>query len=158
MLQFIRLALITGCLSTISLSAIAPATNAQLFNSAVDLLPTAERVKLKSGQSVVTGDNGKYTARVLISTSTDTAWSVLTDYRNTPSFMPHVESSKVISSSGNQKTIGQIDSRQVFLMTTRSRIVSAIAEIPKSRIDFQAIDGDIKSLKGYWLMETCSSL
>ncbi len=153
MLQFVRIFLITGCLSAISLSAIAPATNAQLFNSVVDRLPATERVKLNNGQPVVTGNNGKYIARVLISTSTDTVWSVLTDYRNTPSFMPHIELSKVISSSGNQKTIEQVDSRKVFLVTTRSRIVSAITETPKSRIDFRAIDGDIKGLKGYWLVE-----
>lgn len=153
MLQFIRLSLITGCLSTISLTAIAPATNAELFNSVVDRLPAQERVKLKNGQAVVTGNNGKYTARVLISTSTDTAWSVLTDYTNTPKFIPNVESSKVVSTNGNQKTIEQVDLRQVFLVTTRSRIVSSITETPKSRIDFRAIDGDIKNLNGYWLVE-----
>lgn len=153
MLQFIRLSLITGCLSTISLTAIAPATNAELFNSVVDRLPAQERVKLKNGQAVVTGSKGKYVARVLISTSKDTAWSVLTDYTNTPKFIPNVESSKVVSTNGNQKTIEQIDSRQVFLVTTRSRIVSSITETPKSRIDFRAIDGDIKNLNGYWLVE-----
>lgn len=153
MLQFIRLSLITGCLSTISLIAIAPATNAELFNSVVDRLPAQERVKLKNGQAVVTGSKGKYVARVLISTSKDTAWSVLTDYTNTPKFIPNVESSKVVSTNGNQKTIEQIDSRQVFLVTTRSRIVSSITETPKSRIDFRAIDGDLKNLNGYWLVE-----
>lgn len=153
MLQFFRLALVTGCLSTISLGAIAPETEAQLFNSAIDRLPTAERTKLNNGQAVVTGNNGKYTAKVLISTSTDTAWSVLTDYSSTPKFVPNVESSKVISTNGNQKTVEQVDSRKVFLVTTRSRIVSAITEIPKSRIDFRAVDGDIKSLNGYWLVE-----
>lgn len=156
MLQFIRLALITGCLSTISLTAIAPATNAELFNSVVDRLPSAERVRLKNGQPVVTGNNGKYTARVLISTSADTAWSVLTDYRNTPNFMPNLKSSKVISTNGNQKTIEQVDVRKVLLITTRSRIVSAITETPKSRIDFRAIDGDLKSLNGYWLIQSIS--
>ena len=153
MSQFARNLLITGCLSTISLSAIAPAVNAELFNSVVDRLPVQERVKLNSGQPVVTGDKGKYTARVLISTSTNIAWSVLTDYSNTAKFIPNVESSKVVSTSGNHKTIEQIDSRQVLLITTRSRVVSAITETPKSRIDFRAIDGDIKSLNGYWLVE-----
>lgn len=153
MLKFARNFLIAGCLSTISWSATSPATNAKLFDSTVDRLPAQERVKLKSGQPVVTGNNGKYTARVLISTSTDTAWSVLTDYSNTPKFVPNVESSKVVSTNGNQKTIEQVDSRQVFLVTTRSRIVSAITETPKSRIDFRAVNGDIKELNGYWLVE-----
>lgn len=153
MLQFTRISIIiTGCLSAISLTAIAPASRAELFNSVVDRLPTAERVKLKNGH-VVTGNNGKYTVRVLISTSSDIAWSVLTDYGNTPNFIPNVVSSKVISTNGNQKVIEQIDVRQVFLVTTRSRIRSAITETAKSRIDFRAIDGDLKSMNGYWLLE-----
>lgn len=49
--------------------------------------------------------------------------------------------------------IEQIDVRQVFLVTTRSRIRSAITETAKSRVDFRAIDGDIKSMNGYWLLE-----
>lgn len=153
MLQFARISIITGCLSAISLTAIAPASRAELFNSVIDRLPTVERVKLKNGQPVVTGNNGKYTARVLISTSSDIAWSVLTDYGNTPNFIPNVVSTKVISTNGNQKVIEQIDVRQVFLVTTRSRIRSAITETAKSRIDFRAIDGDIKSMNGYWLLE-----
>lgn len=153
MLQFARISIITGCLSAISLTAIAPASRAELFNSIVDRLPVTERVKLKNGQPVVTGNNGKYTARVLISTSSDIAWSVLTDYGNAPNFIPNVVSSKVISINGNQKVIEQIDVRQVFLITTRSRIRSAITETAKSRVDFRAIDGDLKSMKGYWLLE-----
>lgn len=153
MLQFVRISIITGCLSAISLTAIAPATRAELFNSVVDRLPVAERVKLNNGQPVVTGNNGKYTARVLISTSSDIAWSVLTDYGNTSKFIPNVVSSKVISTNGNQKVIEQIDVRQVFLVTTRSRIRSAITETAKSRVDFRAIDGDLKSMNGYWLLE-----
>lgn len=153
MLQFARISMISGCLSAISLTATAPASRAELFNSVVDRLPTVERVKLKNGQPVVTGNNGKYTARVLISTSSDVAWSVLTDYGNTPNFIPNVVSTKVISTNGNQKVIEQIDVRQVFLVTTRSRIRSAITETAKSRIDFRAIDGDLKSMNGYWLLE-----
>lgn len=108
---------------------------------------------LRSGQPIITGENGKYAARVLISTSVDLAWSVLTDYTNTPRFMPHVVSSKVIMANGNQKVIEQVDARQVFFVSARSRIRSAITETAKTRIDFQAIDGDLKSLKGYWLLE-----
>lgn len=153
MLQFARISIITGCLNAISLTAIAPASRAELFNSVVDRLPVVERVELKNGQPVVTGNKGKYTARVLISTSSNIAWSVLTDYSNAPNFIPNVVSSKVISTNGNQKVIEQIDVRQVLLVTTRSRIRSAITETAKSRIDFRAIDGDLKSMNGYWLIE-----
>lgn len=153
MLKFIRISVITGCFSAISLLNTPLASGSSLFNSTVDQLPTGERVTLRNGQPIITGENGKYTARVLVSTSADTAWSVLTDYSNTPKFVPHVVSSKVITANGNQKVIEQVDARQVVFISTRSRIRSAITETAKTRIDFRAINGDLKSMKGYWLLE-----
>jgi len=153
MLKLIRIGIITGCFSTLALMTIPLASGSGLFNSSVDQLPTEERVTLGDGQPVITGEGGRYTARVLVSTSVDTVWSVLTDYSNTPKFMPHVVSSQVITVNGNQKVVEQIDERQVFFISARSRIRSAITETPKTRIDFQAIDGDLKSLRGYWLLE-----
>ena len=130
-----------------------PASRAGLFDSAVDNLPVKERVTLRNGQPLITGDKGKYTAKVLVSTSAETAWSVLTDYDDTPKFIPHVVSSKVITTNGNQKVIEQVDARQVFFITARSRIRSIVTETAKSRIDFHAIDGDLKSMNGYWILE-----
>ncbi len=153
MLKFIRISIMTGCFGALSLLSIPLASGSSLFNSTVDQLPVEERVTLRNGQPLITGENGQYTARVLISTSVDTAWAVLTDYSNTPKFMPHVVSSQVITAKGNQKVVEQVDVRQVFFLSARSRIRSAITETAKTRIDFQAIDGDLKSLKGYWLLE-----
>lgn len=153
MSRLFRIIILAGYFSTLSLLTISPASKAGLFNSAVDQLPTEERVTLRNGQPIVTGGNGKYTAKVLISTSADTVWSVLTDYGNTPKFIPNVVSSKVIMVNGNRKVVEQVDVRQVFFVTARSRIRSAITETAKTRIDFQAIEGDLKSLKGYWILE-----
>lgn len=153
MLKSIRISVITGCFSAVSLLTTPRTLGSSLFNSTIDQLPTEERVTLRNGQPIITGENGRYTARVLISTSVDMAWSVLTDYNNTPKFMPHVASSQVIMANGNQKVVEQVDARQVFFISTRSRIRSAITETAKTRIDFQAIKGDLKSMKGYWLLE-----
>jgi ribosome-associated toxin RatA of RatAB toxin-antitoxin module len=153
MLKFIRISLITGCFSTFSLLTTPLVSGSDLLNRTVAQLPTKEQVILKNGQPVITGEKGKYTARVLVSTSVDTAWSVLTDYGNTSKFIPHVVSSKVLTASGSQKVIEQVDVRQVFFISTRSRIRSAITETAKTRIDFKAIEGDLKSMKGYWLLE-----
>ncbi|GAB1538624.1 hypothetical protein NUACC21_12860 [Scytonema sp. NUACC21] len=152
-LQSLQICFVTGCLSAIALIANVHTSTAGLFDSTVDRLPTNERVALRKGQSLVTGDKGKYTARVLITTSLDTAWAVLTDYNNFSKFLPNVVSSKVISANNNQKLIEQVDSRQVFLLNVKSRIRSAITETEKSRIDFEQVEGDLKSMKGYWLIE-----
>ncbi|NDJ18118.1 cyclase/dehydrase [Myxacorys almedinensis A] len=126
---------------------------AQLFNSAIDQLPPEQRVTLRSGQPLVTGEKGRYTARVLIPTSSDIAWSVLTDYGNLSKFMPNVTSSKILSANGNQKVVEQVDTRQVFFLSVTSRIRSAITEKAKSRIDFRQVEGDLQSLQGYWKIE-----
>jgi ribosome-associated toxin RatA of RatAB toxin-antitoxin module len=130
-----------------------PAFSSGLFNSTVDQLPTEQRNLLRQGQPLITGEQGKYTARVLLNTSQDLAWDVLTDYSNIAKFMPNVVSSTVLSANGNQKVIEQVDARQVFLITVRSRIRSAITETAKSRIDFRQIEGDLKSMTGYWVVE-----
>ncbi|MUG92061.1 cyclase/dehydrase [Scytonema sp. UIC 10036] len=148
-----QICFVTGCLSAIAAITNIPTSTAGLFDSTVDRLPTNERVALRKGQSLVTGEKGKYTARVLVTTSLDTAWEVITDYNNFSKFLPNVVSSKVVSTNKNQKVIEQVDSRQVLLLRVKSRIRSAITETEKSRVDFQLLDGDLKSMKGYWLIE-----
>jgi ribosome-associated toxin RatA of RatAB toxin-antitoxin module len=143
-----KLGLVLGCLLALA----APAS-ASLFNSPVDQLPSEQRVTLRKGQPLVMGDKGTYTVRLLVNAPTDLAWAVLTDYANTSKFMPNVVSSQVLSSNGNQKVIEQVDARQVFLMNIRSRIRSAVTETAKQRIDFQQIEGDLQSMKGYWKLE-----
>ncbi|MGV0027852.1 SRPBCC family protein [Phormidesmis priestleyi] len=144
---------LTGCWAIVTISLIVPPVSAQLFNSAVDQLSASDRTTLRSGQPTIAGEKGKYTARVLVKTSPQVAWSVLTDYSNFSKFLPNVVSSKVLESSGDRKVIEQIDSRQVFLVSIQSRVRSAVTEKAKTRIDFQLVDGDLQSLKGYWIVE-----
>ncbi len=140
-------------LSGISAILLASPASADLFNSPVDQLPTEQRVMLRKGQPLVTGEKGTYTARLLVNASPELAWSVLTDYANSSKFMPNVVSSQVLSANGNQKVIEQVDARQIFLMNVRSRIRSAVTETAKQRIDFRQIEGDLQSMQGYWKLE-----
>ncbi|NMG22416.1 SRPBCC family protein [Brasilonema bromeliae] len=153
MSQFLRSCLFAGYFSVIATIAVTPSVYAELFNSPVDKLPVAERVKLRNGQALVTGEKGKYTAKVLVTASPDIAWEVLTDYDNFSKFLPNTVSGKVLEVNGNQKVVEQVDTRQVFLMNVQSRIRSAITETAKNRIDFRQIDGDLQSLDGYWKIE-----
>ncbi|NMG07047.1 SRPBCC family protein [Brasilonema sp. UFV-L1] len=153
MSQLLRTCLFAGYFSVIVTIAVTPSVSAELFNSPVDKLPVAERVKLRNGQALVTGEKGKYTAKVLVTASPDIAWEVLTDYDNFSKFLPNTVSGKVLTVNGNQKVVEQVDTRQVFLMNVQSRIRSAITETAKTRIDFRQIDGDLQSLDGYWKIE-----
>jgi ribosome-associated toxin RatA of RatAB toxin-antitoxin module len=153
MLHVLRACLLAGSICVIHAIAFSPLTSAKLFNSPIDQLPVSQRVTLKNGNSLVTGGEGKYTARVLVTASPNTAWDVLTDYVNLAKFIPNMISSQIISVNGNQKIVEQIDRRQIFVTTIKSRVRLAITETAKSRIDFQIIDGDLQSMVGYWKIE-----
>jgi ribosome-associated toxin RatA of RatAB toxin-antitoxin module len=142
---------ITCCIPTL------PA-RAGLFDGAVDRLPSIQRDSLRKGQTVVTGDNGKYVARVLITASSDAVWQVLTDYANLYKFIPNMTSSKIIENRGNRKVIEQVDSRQVFLISIVSRTKLAIQETDRKQIDFRLVDGDLAKMEGYWKIEPVSTV
>jgi ribosome-associated toxin RatA of RatAB toxin-antitoxin module len=152
----LRAYLVAGSIWAIHATAFSPAASAKLFNSPIDQLPVSQRVTLKNGNSVVTGEKGNYTARVLVTASPNTTWNVLTDYVNLYKFIPNMVSSKVISANGNQKIVEQVDKRQIFVTTIKSRIRLSIVETAKSRIDFRSVDNDsqgVQSMVGYWKIE-----
>lgn len=131
---------------------------AALFDGAVDRLPSSvERDSLRKGQTVVTGEQGKYVARVLVTASPQIVWQTLTDYANLYKFIPNMTSSKILESRGNRKVIEQVDSRQVFLISITSRTKLAIQETAQKQIDFRLIDGDLAKMEGYWKIEPVST-
>jgi len=143
-----------GGLTTALLLTVTPfAAKAELFNGPLDRLPVAERVTLRSGKVVVTGDQGRYVAKVLVKASPDVVWSVLTDYTNLSKFLPNVVSSRVIESQGNRKVVEQVDVRQVLLVSKRSRFRTENIETAKKRIDFRLLEGDVKTLQGHWQID-----
>jgi hypothetical protein len=141
-----------GWCSAIALVFPSAPVHAQLFNSPVDQLSVLERVALREGKVLVNGEQGKYVGKFLVSTTPEIVWRVLTDYNNFFRFLPHVVSSKVLETKGNQKVVEQIDQRSLLLFSFKSRIRSAIVETPKQRIEFRRIDGDLpkQMATGQW--------
>ncbi|MBW4522159.1 MAG: SRPBCC family protein [Scytolyngbya sp. HA4215-MV1] len=129
---------------------------AELFNSPVDKLPVAERVSLRKGEAIVTGDKGIYTGRILVATTPEVVWAVLTDYASFPRILPNVVSSQVLSTEGNRKVIEQVDVRPFLLVNVRSRVRTTVTETDKNRIDFRLVEGDLQKLQGYWEIQPIS--
>jgi ribosome-associated toxin RatA of RatAB toxin-antitoxin module len=153
-LTFIHTCAFAGYFWVLAAMVVTPSvSSAELFNSPVDQLPVSQRVKLRKGELLISGEKGKYTAKVLVNSSQETAWEVLTDYENFSKFMPNLASGKIIEANGNQKVVEQVDIRRVLSINVQSRIRSAITETAKSRINFRQIDGDLQSLTGYWKIE-----
>ncbi|MBW4495524.1 MAG: SRPBCC family protein [Oscillatoria princeps RMCB-10] len=155
-----RTGLISGCLSALAWMATAPAVpvRAGLFDGPVDRLPVEERLALRNGKTVVTGEEGNYVGKVLVPATPDVVWSVLTDYESFPKFLPNVVSSKIMEANGNRKVVEQVSERQVFLVSVTSRVRTENTETEKQRIDFRLVDGDLKELQGSWLIEPVSEI
>jgi Polyketide cyclase / dehydrase and lipid transport len=150
-------------LFTVSISAIALnismaaiPTKAELFNSTLDRLPVQERVALRQGQSLVTGSNGKYTGKLLVTASVDTAWRVLTDYNNFYRFLPNVASSKLVQNDRDRKVFEQVQVIHAFVITKKSRVRIAVKETYPKQIAFSLVEGNLKSLQGSWRIEPIS--
>lgn len=122
----------------------------QTIHPQVVALTSQEQSALRQGRVLLSGEDGNYTARVMANASIDTAWSVLTDYNNFSSFLPGVESSQVLQSSGTQRTFEQVNVIRIFPITHRERIVIAASENYPSHITFSQVDGDLKKLQGSW--------
>ena len=143
----------TALISSIVFS---PAATAKLFDGPVDVLPLEQRVSLRNGEVVFLGKDGDYTCRLLVKTSVDNAWQVLTDYEHFAEFLPGVVSSEIVETDGNLKVFEQINNIKTLIFSIRSRVKIASTESYPEQIAFQAVDGDLKTLNGEWLLEPVS--
>lgn len=127
-----------------------------LFDGPVDRLPAVQRDQLRRGQVVVTGQEGRYTARVLVTARMDQVWNVLTDYANLSKFIPNMVVSRIVEDRGNHKVVEQVDRRQVVFVSVVSRTLLHITEENRQKINFRLLEGDLQTLEGSWLIEPVS--
>lgn len=135
---------------------LSPMATAKLFDGPVDLLPLEQRVSLRRGELVFLGEAGDYTSRLLIKTSIDNTWQVLTDYDHFAEFLPGVISSELIKNNGDRKIFEQINKVKTFVFSIESRVKVAATEFYPEQISFEAIDGDLESMNGEWKLEPVS--
>ncbi|MEL6928839.1 MAG: SRPBCC family protein [Cyanobacteria bacterium J06600_6] len=132
------------------------AATAKLFDGPVDRLPLEQRVSLKKGELVFLGEDGNYTSRLLITTTMDNAWKVLTDYDNFAEFLPGVASSELLESKGDRKVFEQINKIKTLVFSIESRVQVATIESYPEQIAFEAVDGDLETMDGTWKLEPVS--
>jgi ribosome-associated toxin RatA of RatAB toxin-antitoxin module len=120
-------------------------------------LTSQEQNSLRQGRVLLSGEDGNYIARVLANGSVDNAWAVLTDYNNFANFLPGVESSQLLESSGDQRQFEQVNVIRIFPITHRERTVIAATEDYPAKISFSMVDGDLKKLQGAWTITGAGS-
>lgn len=149
--------LLPGTLS-LSGSSLPALAQVALLPSPIDTLPIEERINLQQGKPVVTGENGSYTARILIDATPSQAWSVLTDYSNYSQFMPNVTASSILATRGDRRIFEEVDRYRIApLVTVKARTSLAVTETPPSGFSFQMIDGKLQELHGSWTIQPVST-
>ena len=149
--------LFLGAIAFLITTIFSPNATAKLFDGPVDLLPVQQRVDLRKGNVILLGNNGKYTCRVLVKSSMDNAWQVLTDYDNFSEFLPGVASSELIENNGDRKVFEQINKIKALIFSIESRVQIATTESYPQQIAFEAVGGDLATLNGKWILEPVSA-
>lgn len=78
------------------------------------------------------------------------AWDVLTDYDRLHEFVPDLQSSVLLSRSGQVAVVEQHSQAGFLFLSQSVHLVVRITEQPYSIIDVALIDGDMKSYSAYW--------
>ncbi len=153
--SFLLLTLLAASSCALSLR-FSPVATAKLFDGPVDQLPLEQRVSLRRGELVFLGEDGEYTVRLLVNTSIEDAWQVLTDYDNFAEFLPGVASSELLEENGDRKVFEQINNIKTLIFNIESRVKIATTELYPKQIDFKAVAGDLQALNGKWTLEPVS--
>jgi len=121
--------------------------------------PAVQR-QLAAGQVVVTTvsavdparPRGQIRAAVRIKASPEAIWTVMTDCRQTPQFVPGLKGCRRIDGApdGSWEDI-EHEVRYSWLLPTVRYVIHARYDRPH-RIDFRRISGDLKEEEGTWLL------
>lgn len=130
-----------------------------LINSPLAFAERVHPVLLASQpqRATLTGKNGQYVVKIVVNSSADTVWKVLTDYNNYYRFFPHVISSKLLKVQGNEKIFEQVYKIQAIVIDQKSVIRLAATESYPKQISFKLVQGDVKALQGSWKIEPISA-
>ncbi len=98
----------------------------------------------------IQGSQGSYTASVVVNTTPQRAWQVLTDYEGLVGVLPDIKQAKVLSRQGNRLELAHTyQAPYTFGLRIKARL--AITENPPRSMGYRLISGDrIKGLQGTW--------
>lgn len=153
--RFPRFALLIGVAAVlVSIAPRSTAHPAPFQDAAVSRLPA----EVASAKSVsISGGNGQFVGRIVARGSTAAAWAVLTDYNNFASFLPNVESSRLLGRSGNRVTFEQVNVLRVASLPLRNRVVVHATEQRPNQIQFTVMDGNDPVIQGVWQIQAAGS-
>lgn len=115
-------------------------------------LQDKDRDLLQKGEVVVFThfpQRNALTAEVLVNTSPETLWEVITDYSYLPTFVPNLLESRIVK-EGQPLQVFQKGKIHLPLITLTARVLLEIQETPPKEARFRALEGDFKVMEGCW--------
>jgi carbon monoxide dehydrogenase subunit G len=105
-----------------------------------------------AAKPLLKGSQGDYTVSVVVDTTQQKAWKVLTNYESTATAMPDIKQAKLISRQGNRIEVAQTyQAPYTFGLRIKARL--AVTETPPRQMSYRLISGDrIRSLQGNWTL------
>lgn len=92
-------------------------------------------------------------SQTVVAAAPAVAWQVLSDYDHLADFVPAMRSSRVISKPGQPLVIEQSGEAGVLLFRFTIDVVLDIDERPPHRLGFSARSGNMRQMRGEWLIE-----
>ena len=92
-------------------------------------------------------------AKILIPASLEQVWQVLTDYNTCAEFLPNLTESRRLQLSTKDIQIEQVRTKNFMGMNFSARSLFNVQEKFPHSIHYQQIEGDMKSLSGYWQLK-----
>ncbi len=81
-------------------------------------------------------------------------WSVLTDYDQLSQFIPNLESSTLISRTGNTVQLIQVGTQKLMGLRFTAQVQLELTEEPaESMLRFHLLKGDFRRFEGAWKMQ-----
>ena len=100
--------------------------------------------------TVASGSDGRYRASIVVQTTPQRAWAVLTNFDSQADWAPDIAQARVVKRSGNQLELQQTyRAAYTFGLPIKARL--AITEQPPKGFSYRLIQGDrLNQLQGSW--------
>ena len=79
------------------------------------------------------------------------AWKIITNYEDLPSFLPRITSSKILKNEGNKKEVEQVIKETIFLFPLHVKNIFLVTEHEvEKKISVKLLSGDLIYYRANW--------
>ena len=107
---------------------------------------------------LATGDrHRRLTAQIFVPAAVEQVWQTLTDYEGLADFIPSLSESRLVAHPKGGIRLEQIGSQSMLKFKFCARVVLDMIEHFPHQLNFEMVEGDFKTFKGSWLLQSASN-